>query len=148
MEQFLLHVLGDYVTQSDWMANNKTFACLCHAVVYGLPFLLLGPSWTALFVIISTHFLIDRYRLAKYICYAKNFIAPRSSYSSKMHLSDGTFHDENTPFVWRISEKFHWENCKTNGYPSETPVWLSTWLMIFADNWMHLTINFLALKYL
>jgi hypothetical protein len=41
-----------------------------------------------------------------------------------------------------------WENCKATGYPSETPVWLATWLLIIADNALHLAINFLALKYL
>ena len=47
MEQLLLHLIGDYVTQTDWMARTKTranAAAACHAVVYTLPFLLLSPS--------------------------------------------------------------------------------------------------------
>jgi hypothetical protein len=43
VEQLILHLLGDYVTQSDWMARNKTKALLpafWHAAVYSLPFLL------------------------------------------------------------------------------------------------------------
>ena len=41
MNQLILHLIGDYVTQSDWMAQNKTkstWAALCHATVYGAPF--------------------------------------------------------------------------------------------------------------
>ena len=54
MEQLLLHLIGDYVTQTDWMARTKTratFAAACHAVVYTLPFALLSSSPTALTVI-------------------------------------------------------------------------------------------------
>ena len=39
----LVHSIGDYVLQSDWMATNKTknsFAAFIHALVYSLPFLI------------------------------------------------------------------------------------------------------------
>ena len=77
MEQLILHLTGDYLLQSDWMALNKiknSRAAATHALVYSLPFLLLQPSWTAWFVIFFTHFLIDRFALAKYI-------APKGSVS-------------------------------------------------------------------
>ncbi len=137
MEQLLLHLLGDYITQSDWMANNKTASsipAIVHATVYSLPFLLLGPSWAALTVILLTHFLIDRFRLAKYVVWLKNFAYPWA-YDP---IFQGFIPDD----------KYQWENCKATGYPSETPVWLSVWLMIIADNTLHLGINFLSLKYL
>lgn len=82
MEQLILHLVGDYVTQSDWMASQKTTRYLpafVHATVYSLPFLLLRLSWIAFAIILGTHFLIDRFRLAKYVVWAKNFIAPPSS---------------------------------------------------------------------
>lgn len=141
MEQLLLHLIGDYVLQSDWMASRKTswsFEALVHATVYSLPFLLLRPSWAAFAVILTTHFLIDRYRLAKYVCYAKNFLAPLSHTTARA-AADGRFVYE---------EKYEWENCSETGYPSETPVWLATWLLIIVDNTMHLTINYLSLRYL
>lgn len=140
MEQLILHLIGDYITQSDWMATGKTskyFPALCHATVYSLPFLLLTHSPLALFVIWSTHFFIDRFRLAKYVVYAKNFIAPPS-----------TLGPQYTGVNFETYDKFSWENCKATGYPSETPVWLAVWLMIIADNTMHLTINYLSLRYL
>ena len=64
----LLHFVGDYLFQSDWMAMNKTkahFPALVHCVLYSVPFLLIVPLW-AFLIIFGTHFLIDRYRLAVY----------------------------------------------------------------------------------
>lgn len=145
MEQLILHLIGDYVTQSDWMANGKTskyFPALVHATVYTLPFLLLTRSPLALFVMWSTHFLIDRFRLAKYVVYAKNFIAPPSAIMSRYWFED----DSAAPDY--LDAKYHWENCKATGYPSETPAFLAVWLMIIADNTMHLGINYLSLRYL
>ena len=145
MIQLILHLWGDYIFQSDWMANNKTtdsFACLAHVTLYSLPFLLLRPSLLAFAVIFITHFLIDRFRLAKYLCYAKNFIAPESAIWAR----------EEYALQWgekdEFQKKYSWENCQATGYPSETVIWLSMWLMIIVDNALHLTINFLALKYL
>lgn len=148
MEQLILHLLGDYITQSDWMASNKTTSsvpCLVHATVYSLPFLLLTRSPLALFAIWSTHFVIDRYRLAKYVVWAKNvLLSPRERLSSEANVGPHIY----THTTWELDPKLHWENCKVTGYPSETPVWLATWLMIIADNTMHLTINYLSLRYL
>lgn len=64
----LFHFIGDYIMQNDWMAQNKTKSFLpafIHATIYSLPFLFVAslPFWT---VIYSTHFFIDRYRLAQY----------------------------------------------------------------------------------
>jgi hypothetical protein len=146
MEQLILHLFGDYVTQSDWMANGKTskyWPAFVHATVYSLPFMLLGPSLTAFLVIGLTHFLIDRYRLAKYVCYAKNFLAPLDA-TCNMRFKTM----EEGAAVWSIRKPYRWANCSTTGYPSEIPVWLATWLMIIVDNTMHLTINYLALKFL
>lgn len=124
MEQLLLHLIGDYVTQTDWMAREKTQqnrAAALHAFVYGLPFLLLTQSGWALFVIVYTHFLIDRYRLARYVVFAKNWLTDRS---------------------------LRWEDCNTTGYHKDTPPWLAFWLLIIADNTMHLCINYAALRWL
>lgn len=126
MEQLICHLVGDYIFQSDWMANQKTkssVAALCHVLTYSLPFLLLRPSWTALLVIGLTHFFIDHWRLARFVVYAKNYLAP-------------------------VSQWPEWENCRTTGYPADRPAWLAVWLLIFADNTLHLAINCLALRYL
>ena len=124
MDQLLLHLIGDYVTQTDWMARTKTrlpFAALCHALVYTLPFLLLAPSLTAILVIGVSHFLIDRFRLARYLAFGKN------------RLTD-----------WHLK----WADCRATGFPAEVPAGHAFWLMILIDNTMHLSINYAALRWL
>lgn len=132
-DQLLCHAIGDYVLQSDWMANEKTkksIAALAHVATYGLPFILLRPSWKAYAVIVGTHFVIDRWRLARFVVQIKNHIAPRRVIQLCFGVENGC--------------RF----ATTTGYPSETPSWLAVWLLIIADNIMHITINGLAIKYL
>lgn len=65
---FLLHLVGDYLTQNDWIAQNKTklfIPAFIHATIYSLPFLFICWSYWW-FLIYMSHFLIDRYRLATY----------------------------------------------------------------------------------
>lgn len=124
MIQLILHLIGDYVTQSDWMAQNKTkssSAAAIHAFIYSLPFMLIANSANAMLVIYGTHLLIDRFRLARYVVFAKNFMG----------------------WPWP-----KWEDCKATGYPSATPPFMAIWLMIAADNTIHLAINYSALRWL
>lgn len=131
MEQLILHLIGDYVTQSHWMADNKTKAhwpAFAHAMTYSMPFVLLSPSSEAFTVILLTHFLIDRYRLARYMVVLKNLAFHFG------RLEDG---NEST-----------FSNITATGYPDSVPAWLSVWLLIACDNTLHLLINYLALRYL
>lgn len=124
MEQLLLHLIGDYLTQTDWMAKSKTSStpvAVLHAAVYSMPFLLLTQSVAALAVIFATHALIDRYRLARFVVFAKN---------------------------WTTQPGLKWAECSATGYHSDTPPWLAVWLLIVADNAMHLSINYAALRWL
>ena len=127
MTQLLCHLFGDYVLQSPWMADNKTkhwLPAIVHACVYFIPFLLvLHPSITATVVVVGTHAVIDRFRLAKYLIFTSQHISP--------------------PKEWK-----KWSNCSGTGYYAETPIWLAGWLMIIVDNTVHLTINALCLSYL
>jgi hypothetical protein len=126
-DQIVLHLVGDYVLQSDWMANEKTkksLAAFAHAASYTLPFLLLTRSLLALAVIGGTHFVIDRWRLARYVVWAKNFFAPKGFWPPP------------------------WKDCTGTGYPPDRPAWLAVWLLIIADNTMHLVLNGLALRFL
>lgn len=154
MKELIAHLIGDYVLQSHWQATEKvkkSFACLVHVLLYGVPFYFIGASWTALFVIVSTHFLIDRFRLAKYVCYAKQFIAPKSTLFNdwtNYDCSCGICNFCNGQQERLLKTEFSWQNCKDTGFPSETPPFLAVWLLIIVDNTMHLCINFLALRYL
>jgi hypothetical protein len=146
MVQLLSHLFGDYILQSDWMAQNKTkrsWPAFVHALLYSLCFVplcwdsnqwlgyrghhLLPFSWMVIF---GTHFLIDRFRLARYVVWTKNFMGPWT-------VKDWAITTPNAS----LSE------CPT-GYPPATPIWLSVWLLIVADNTLHLSINYLALGHL
>jgi uncharacterized protein DUF3307 len=153
MEQLLCHLWGDYVLQSDWMAQNKTknwFPALIHAMVYTLCFaILIGHSrtiWSGV-VICFSHFLIDRFRLARYVVWAKNWLGP---YYEKVIVRTDRFGNAyfQTEHWRRKNPTPDFAECQPTGYPATNPVWLATWLLIIADNTLHLTINFLALKYL
>jgi len=74
-DQILAHLVGDYILQSHWMATEKTkrsLAAAVHATCYTVPFLLLTLSPMALAFIAGTHFIIDRWRLARFVVWAKN----------------------------------------------------------------------------
>lgn len=122
----LAHLVGDYILQSEWMAKEKTkrwFPAWAHAVTYGLPFLFVTQSPAALAVIVVTHAIIDHYRLARHVVWVKNFVAPKS--------------------YWHP-----WSECSGTGYHKDRPPWMAVWLMIIADNTIHLLINVAAVRYL
>lgn len=115
MEQIIFHLTGDYITQNHWMAVNKVkfnskgwLACFIHCTLYTFPFIFIC-SWLAVFVIFTTHFIIDKFRLAKYIIMLRDW---------------------------------NW-----NGKELQPP-FLSVWLLIIADNTLHVTINHFSIKYL
>lgn len=65
----LAHFVGDYILQNSYMAYEKTknsLIALIHALIHGLLFYFIIGINEYLLVIILTHFLIDRFRLAIY----------------------------------------------------------------------------------
>jgi hypothetical protein len=121
--QLLAHVTGDYLMQSNWMAQTKTqhpLPAALHAVSYAACFLPLTRSPWRLAVIGGTHYVIDHWRLARYVVWAKNQAAPASH---RYPLSEAG------PF----------------GYGKGTPDWLAGWLLFIADNAIHCGINAAAL---
>lgn len=124
----LAHMVGDYVIQTDHMAVEKLrrwSIALLHGAVYTLPFVPLawfGVSPLALVVIGGTHAVIDRYRLARYLVWAKNQLAPKR-------------------YRYALRES-------RNGYPADRPEWLSGWLVVIADNVLHVSINAVAVLWL
>jgi hypothetical protein len=114
-DQLVAHAIGDYLLQSHWMATEKTkqhTAAAIHAATYTLPFFLITNSPAALAVICSSHFLIDRYRLARFVVWLKN--------GAKGPVT-------------------------ATGYPDDVPAWLSVWLLIAADNILHVICNAVAI---
>lgn len=121
MSEALAHLTGDYVLQSSWMATEKLtdirIAAL-HGATYAACFLPITRNWKALAVIGGTHAVIDRWRLAKYVAWGKNQIAPKR---------------------YRFAPS-------ATGYRTDAPDWLAMWLLFITDNTMHMLINRWALK--
>jgi hypothetical protein len=112
---FIFHLIGDYVTQNHWMAINKTkynWVALLHANIYSAPFLLL-------FLLIPG----DQKFAFCIILWTHFFI-------DRFRLAQ----------YWIKLVNWNW-NSDNHGFPNETPVWLSTWLLFIVDNIFHISIN-------
>lgn len=160
-DQILCHMIGDYLLQSDWMAQRKTkswVAANVHALTYTSPFAVMlwlqgmpwGQMWPMLTLIECGHFLIDHMRLARYVCYLKNFLAPRWIKTGRSRrIYNHPDHRYGGGYVEPILARNHpWEECKATGYHAGNPEWLSTWLMIITDNTLHVLLNGLILYYI
>lgn len=70
MEILLPHLMGDFLLQNQWMADNKqksSLACAVHCLVYTLCYyawFLATIGVVGYLVIFATHFVIDRFGLA------------------------------------------------------------------------------------
>ncbi len=119
MMQLILHLIGDYLIQNDWMALNKKeatikgeLACQLHCITYSLPFLFIGSGEAVLFIYLS-HYIIDRTNIVGW------FLA----------LRNGVFHVRNF------------------GFGEQRPFVITIWLYIITDNIFHIICNYLFLKY-
>ena len=142
-DQLVAHLIGDYVLQSHWMANEKTkhsVPALLHAIFYTLPFLLLTLNPAALAVIAVSHFIIDRWRLVRYLVWLKNWLGLPTW---RLEAPVGPHNDAE----WALDQWHNkpWSECSKTGYPDDTPAWLAVWLMIVADNVLHIVCNAAAL---
>jgi hypothetical protein len=163
MEQLLLHLIGDYLTQSEWMAQNKRlrdWPAFVHVSIYSAPFALL-VNWSSLWGVLAwwtifwSHFYIDRYGLARYVVWAKNWMGAPEWWLMTEELPDDYPHsllaDGHLPErqFWQARHPTPaWRFCTKTGYPPGRPEWLSMWLLIIADNTLHLAINYAALRWL
>ena len=141
MNQLIAHLIGDYILQNHWMANRKTkewAPALAHVLLYGVPFAFLVPSVEAWLVIVATHLVIDRYRLAAYWVDFWGTGKEGALTVCVMHLrgfdlADGPVWTDGVQVVDRTPA---------------APPFLAVWLLILVDNTMHLTINALAIALL
>lgn len=120
----LAHLCGDYIAQSDWQANEKNKSpavALLHGASYAACFVPLTRSPKALAVIGGSHAVIDHWRLAKHVVWAKNQIAP-------------------------AEYRYPFAEAGPHGYVADKPDWLAYWLLFLCDNTMHGLVNRWALK--
>lgn len=165
MTQLLAHLLGDYVLQNHWMANTKTTrssAALLHALFYTLPFLLLTQDPWRLAVIGGTHFVIDRFRLARYwvdfwgvgksgrvLAYIMGLrgyvlgevlVKPDVKETRWVRAAAMDFAARH-PEQMRERDMDGYLLSHSLPYVQDAPPWLGVWLLIIVDNTMHLCIN-------
>ena len=123
-DQLVAHVIGDYILQSEWMATQKSrrsLPALVHSLTYLIPFLFITRNPYTLAVIAGTHFVLDRWHLARHVAWIKNRPWPGSA---------------------------PWSECSKTGFHPDTAPWLAGWLVIIVDNVLHIVINGLAITYI
>lgn len=67
----IAHLIGDYLLQNDWMAQNKkksSFACTVHVTLYCIPFLLTEFSFLSILLIYIQHWIQDRTTFVSWYC--------------------------------------------------------------------------------
>jgi hypothetical protein len=145
MPQLLCHIFGDYILQSDWMALNKskrTLPCLVHVLLYTAGFLFLTTSWKALLVIGGVHFILDRFPIIiKRMIWAKNHINPTGDYKSFEQCNTTGYYDD-SPYNTKPTGLWVAEGDRPRHF------FITVWLYIITDNFLHLLTNYLALAYL
>jgi hypothetical protein len=105
---FLGHLVGDYLLQSDWMAQNKknrTLACVIHCLIWTTAVMFFtGWGWLPFLILFSLHFLQDRSNFVQYWMrwmgqekFATGAFAPWS-----VVLVDNTFHLLQIWLVWKF----------------------------------------------
>lgn len=146
MEQLLCHLAGDFICQSDYMAMNKskrTWPCLVHVLSYTACFLFLTMSWKALVVIGGVHFILDRWPIIiRRLIWLKNHQGPGLKYVPFGPCSITGYYDQNLSVLQYIPKIGAY-----NGYEPRL-AYVTLWLYIITDNFLHLLTNYLALKYL
>ena len=149
MEQLLCHLLGDYVLQSDYVAMRKskeTLPCAIHVIIYTACFLFLTISWKALLIIGITHFILDRWHfIVRRLIWFKNHLGPGFTFVPYRKCDATGYYDNIMNEVTNVPKE-QWE--KSWGAYGARLNYMTIWLDIITDNFLHLTINFLALKYL
>lgn len=122
MIQLLLHAWGDYIIQNDWMATNKTKRTTMGVIAC----LIHAITYSIPFA-----FICESFWQWIIICTTHFFI-------DHYRLA--------VPLI-RL-KNWCWDKESTTGFPVNTPVWLSVWLVIIVDNILHITINYVTLTYL
>ena len=78
MHWIYAHLIGDYLIQTDWMANGKklkSWICAVHVLTYLIPFLFTQMSWWQLVLIGVEHFMQDRTGFVVWLMKAKGSAA-------------------------------------------------------------------------
>lgn len=128
MIQLLLHLFGDYFTQNDWMATNKGtfsvlgwFTCILHCLLYSIAFGLYYHNLSIFLLVFGTHFLIDKFSLARYVTKLVNWNWERD---------------------WGGDHYSH-----DLGFDENRPAYITIWIHIIRDNSLHVACNYFIIQH-
>ncbi len=102
------HLVGDYIFQTDWMAENKkknSLACLLHSGVWaGCIVFFTGWGWIPFVLLTIIHFIQDRtYLVRKWMhLIGQDHFATGSYAPWSMVIIDNTFHLVEIWFIWKF----------------------------------------------
>lgn len=115
-DQILAHLVGDYILQSHWMATNKGKSSIAAAAH--------AAAYTLPFVAITQN------PTALFAILFSHFWVDRFRLAR---------------FVVWLKNGYIGEPITATGYRDDVPPWLAVWLLIIADNTIHLICNGLAI---
>lgn len=117
IEQLILHLLGDFILQTDWQAANKKkaswigeIACQIHCILYSIPFILITDYIHVILIYVS-HYAIDRTNVITWFLSFRNLTFTRINFGSN----------------------------------TKKPVHISFFVYTFVDMFFHLTTNYFIL---
>jgi hypothetical protein len=116
-DQIVAHLVGDYILQSHWMATEKVKNSVAAAIH--------AVCYTLPFL------LITQSPEAIGIILVSHFFVDRFRLARYV--------------VWLKNGP--WKPLTATGYQDDVPAWLSVWLLIIADNTVHIVCNGLAIWY-
>lgn len=106
---FLGHMVGDYILQIDWMAENKkndNISCLVHSLVWTTAVIFFTGwwGWLPFLILFGFHFLQDR---TQFVGFWMNLVGQRNFASGpyapwSMVIIDNTFHLLQIWLVWKL----------------------------------------------
>ena len=152
MGELLCHLFGDFVLQNHAMATRKTSSsrwAAVHVLFYTLPFLFLTRSPLVLSIVAGTHFVIDRWSLAKrwpgfWGVGCEGWVGRKirewrrdRAVANHLWVGDRLGLSTCEPYLELVRSDFP--------LPEAAPPFLAVWLAIIVDNTFHLLINHLAL---
>ncbi len=89
------HLIGDYLLQNDWMAENKkknNLICLVHVITYMIPFIFTELNWIQLLLIAAQHYLQDRTEFVAWFCRISRKFQNNSNQTFGYVMVDNVFH--------------------------------------------------------
>lgn len=128
--------------------SKKTIPCLVHVLLYTSVFLFITTSWKALVIIGVIHFILDRFPIIiRRMIWFKNHLNPNFTYPPFVYCDSTGYYDDSI-YNTKSSHGKDIELCpRPSSWGKPRHFFITIWLYIITDNFLHLLTNYLAIKY-